>query len=196
MSKRAGGGGKKGHLGFVLLNFGTPIVFFWTYYVWGTKPAIAFAIGATLVQALIHLILRLKFSPFFIVASGFTVAFGAVDLLVQEPRFFRLGPFAENFLLGLAFLATLLTEKPIAAWFAAALPPAIQPDLSKIGKNYLRRLTQIWAIYFFVKAFLFLYLAFRVNLGQLIVLRSILGGGSLVLMFVGELFYRKRRWGF
>ncbi|MCM2276682.1 MAG: septation protein IspZ [Oligoflexia bacterium] len=178
--------------GWIVLNFSAPIGFFWTFRTFGPRPAILLAIVLTFAQALYHRIRGLRFSPFFLVASGFTIVFGSIDLLlVAHPRFFRFGPFAQNFLLGIAFLGTLLSRAPAIAWFAAALPRELRSDLDRVGNRYLHRVTLVWGLYFLLKAFLFLYLAFRVDLGVLILLRSVIGGGSLVLMFVGELAYRK-----
>lgn len=177
---------------FFFLNLATPLVFFFAFRYLGPKWAIAFAVAVTLVQVAAHVIHRLRFSPFFILSSGFTIVFGSVDLLVAEPRYYRLAPFAENFLLGILFFITLFTERPIISWFAQALPRVIKPDLSELHPNYLRRVTQVWTAYFFVKAFFFLWLAFQVDLAELIVLRSIVGGGSLIVLFFGEILYRRR----
>jgi uncharacterized membrane protein len=136
--------------------------------------------------------MRYKLSPFFLVASGFTVLFGGMDFFVKEPQFYRLAPFAENAVIGGVFAGTALIGRPIAVWFAQALPPSVRPDLTEDMAGYLRTLTWIWVAYFFAKAILFLYLAFHVDLGRLIVLRSLIGGLSLIVMFGGEIFYRKR----
>lgn len=176
---------------FFLLNLATPVVFFWTFRLAGAKPAIAFAIGVSALQTAFHLWLKARMSPFFMVASGFTVGFGLLDLVVTAPQFFRLQPFAQNLLVGLVFLFSALTRYPIVTWFAAALPPFVRPEMDEETSNYLRNVTWAWATYLLVKALIFLYLAFRVDLGSLILLRSVIGGGSLALMIVGEIIFRK-----
>lgn len=180
---------------FFLLNFATPVVFFWTFRVAGAKPAITFAVAVSLIQAAVHLALGIRFSPFFLVSSGFTVLFGALDLLGARigvpPKFFRFEPFARNFLIGLVFLLTLMTRHSLLGWFAAALPAPIRPVLGDSQSAYFRRLTWIWAFYFILKSFFFLWLAFQVDLGTLILLRSLIGGGTLWLLIVGEVAYRK-----
>jgi uncharacterized membrane protein len=179
-------------LEFVLKNFAAPIGFFFVFRAHGAKPAIALALGVTGLQLLLHWVLRAGLSPFFIVASGFTILFGVIDLLIATPRFFRLEPFVQNFIMGSVFLATLFTRMPIATWFATGLPERIRPRLdSPETRRYLRNVTVVWAAYFHVKGLLFLYLAFQVDLGELVLLRTIIGGGTLVLMFLGELTYRK-----
>lgn len=178
-------------LGFILLNFATPIAFFVLFQKSGAKSAITLAVGVTCAQLAVHGFRRIKISPFLIVASGFTLLFGTLDLFLNEPRYFRLEPFAQSFILSLVFAISSFTESPIAAWFASSLPASIRPDLGEETHRYLKRVTLAWAVYFFLKALFFLYLAFSVNLGELILLRSVLGGASLVAMFVGELVYRK-----
>ncbi len=178
-------------ISYVLINFAAPIVFYLAFHRLGPKPAIALAIGATGIQLGVHWVYRLSISPFFMVASGFTVSFGLIDLFIQSPRFFRLEPFAQNFLIATVLLFTYFARIPILAYFIRALPEALRPRVFNSTSRYLRKLTLIWAIYLYLKSILFLYLAFRVDLGALIVLRSVIGGGTLVLMFVGEMLYRK-----
>ena len=176
---------------FFVLNFATPVVFFWAFRAHGAKPAIAFAIGVTLLQVLAHWVRRIRFSPFFIIASGFTVLFGTMDLVVASPRFFRFEPFVHNLVVGAAFAVSLILRKPILAWFARELPEEVRPVAGAESERYLRRLTAVWSVYLLVKAFFFLYLALVVDLGTLIVLRSVIGGGTLWLLAAGEIVHRK-----
>ncbi len=185
---------------FILKNFAAPIVFYATFNVWGAKPAIASALGITLVVVAVHAVTRTKPSPFFLVASGFTLAFGAIDLVIETPQYFRFEPFAQNFLMGTIFLIMQLLRVPVAAWFMQGLPKFVQMELVVAGTDrphernhaYLRKLTWIWTGYMYVKAALFLWMAFQYDLGNLILLRSIFGGGSLGVLIVGEILYRKK----
>jgi intracellular septation protein A len=181
-------------ISFVLLNFGAPIAFFVVFQWAGAKPAIALAVAATLIQAIAHWVLSLPISPFYIVASGFTVGFGTIDLLIESPKFFRLEPFAQNFLIGVVFIVSLKTRISVLGWLVNGLPAAFRPKIEPEMAGYLRRLTFVWGIYLLLKAFVFLYLAFRVDLGNLILLRSLIGGGSLGLMIGVEIIYRKWFW--
>lgn len=192
MKNSAGGQqGWRDWLGFALLNFATPIVFFLVFRAAGAKPAISFAIVSTFLQVFAHWIYRQPFSPFFMVSSGFTVFFGSMDLVATSPRFFRLVPGVENFIIGSIFLGTVFTRRPIVAWFAASLPDRWRPNLGETALEYLKKVTAVWSLYFFLKGAVFLYVAFRVDLGQLIVFRAIFGSISFLLMFAGEYAYRK-----
>ncbi len=178
-------------ISFVLLNFGAPIAFFVVFQWAGAKPAIALAVVATLVQALAHWVFSQPISPFYVVASGFTVAFGIIDLVIDNPKFFRLEPFAQNLLIGLVFLISLKTKISVLGWLVNGIPVAFRPRIGPEMSGYLRRLTLIWGIYLIAKSLVFLYLALHVNLGELILLRSVIGGGSLGLLIMGEIIYRK-----
>ncbi len=176
---------------FIIKNFATPIAFIWMFRVDGAKPAIALAMGVTLVVLAGYALARQKPSPFFVVASFFTVLMGGVDLLVDSPRFFKLEPAVQNFLIGTVFLGSAILRAPIAAWFATALPVSVRPEVGEDSKEYLRKLTFVWAAYLYLKAVLFLYLAYQVDLGQLVLLRSVIGGLTLAVLLGGEIAYRK-----
>src|SRR5262249_43795026 len=158
---------------------------FVTYRLHGAKPAIALAIAATLVQVAVVLAKGKRLSPFFIVASGFTVLFGGVGPRVAHPLFFRFQPFVPTLIVGTGFLISVIWKLPLAEWFAAALPAMVRPRLDGSMRAYLSRLTLIWSLYFFVKSGLYLWLALRVDLGHLVLLRSLIGGATLALMFLG-----------
>jgi intracellular septation protein A len=179
-------------MGFFLRNFAAPFAFFIAFKLAGPKPAIALAIGITLLQILAHRIHGMRLSPFFYAATGLTLVFGALDLIVDSPRYFRLEPFVHNLLVGSVFLGSVLVDRPILGWFAESLPRRFRPSDAELEGGYLHRLTLVWAFYLLSKAFFFLWLALRVDLGELVVLRTVIGGGSLWLLLLGELFYRKR----
>lgn len=179
--------------GFFLLNFATPVAFFIMFQKEGAKPAIALALGVTLVQILVHLVYRIRFSPFFMVATAFTIVFGTTDLVIDRPRFYRLAPAAQNFVIATGFLAAVLGRVPVVEWFAHALPAVVRPDTeSREGRDYLRRLSWIWVGYLYGKSVLFFWLALVVDLGTLILLRAIIGGVTLWGLILGEIYYRKK----
>jgi intracellular septation protein A len=176
---------------YTFLNLATPIVFYLAFQLRGAKPAIAFALAVSVVQVIAHLYYRVRMTPLFIVATGFTVLFGTIDLVIHSPRFFRLEPFAQNFVVATVLWVSIFLRIPLAAWFLAGLPRKLRPDLAVLPDDYLKKLTFIWIAYLYVKSGIFLYLAYEVDLGELVILRSLIGGGTLFLMFVGEIVYRK-----
>jgi uncharacterized membrane protein len=179
-------------IGFIFKNFAAPVVFYVAFKLGGPKEAISFAVGVALIQVAVHLAFRWTFSPYFLLSSVFTMAFGGADLFVKAPRFFRLEPFAQNMTIALLFLGSLWTRRALVEILAESLPHSFRPVFHRDDVGYLRKLTWIWAGYFAVKAFFFLYLAFRIDLGSLYVSRVIFGNLSALLLLVGEVFYRKK----
>ncbi len=180
---------------FIAKNFLVPIAFLLLFQAVGAKPAIAAAVAITILQMIQGRRKGERISPFFAVASFFTVSFGSIDLFLASPRLFRLEPFFQNALMGVVFGASLIAQRPLIGWFAEALPARYQPDLGTEGLSYLKCVTWAWMIYFLAKSVLFLWLAFHVDLGKLVILRSLIGGSTLLLMVVGEIGFRRRRKG-
>jgi intracellular septation protein A len=179
-------------IGFILKNFATPVVFYVAFKFGGPKEAIAFAVGVALIQVAAHLAFRWSFSPYFLLSSVFTMVFGGADLFVKTPRFFRLEPFAQNMTIALLFMGSLWTRRALVEILAESLPISFRPVFHRDDLGYLRKLTWIWAGYFVLKAFFFLYLAFRIDLGSLYVSRVVFGNLSAVLLLLGEIIYRKK----
>lgn len=179
-------------VGFVFKNFAAPIAFLVTFYGVGEKPAIAVAVIIALIQLLFHLIFRWPITAFFGLATFFTLIFGGTDLLIASPRYFRLEGFAQNLCIGVLFLYTLKTHRSMIWRLAMAIPEEYRPALHREDERYLARLTLVWALYFILKAVAFLILAFEVDLGKLYVIRTTIGTGSAVLLFLGEILYRKK----
>lgn len=176
---------------FTAKNFLVPIVFYLLFKTFGAKPAIFVSVAAALIQSIGTRMAGRILSPFFVLASGFTVAFGTLDLLLPKPWFFRFEGFAQNVILAGIFSISLLCKIPLAEKFSQALPEKFRMDPSLRSQAYLRKLTWIWSGYFFAKGVFYFYLALRVDLGQLVIWRTLVGGGSLVLLFGGEILFRR-----
>jgi intracellular septation protein A len=185
-------------VGYVLLNFATPLVFYIAFYQWGSKPAIGYAVAVTLVQLLVHAFKKLTPSPLFLMASGFTVLFGSADLLLDDPKYYRLAPAVENMIIAILLWVTYLRGTPLIVYFIRALPKPFQEyfaDPSPDG-SYMMKVTVAWIIYLFLKAGMFLYLALQYDLGMFVLLRSVFGGLTLGLMLLGEWVYRTHYYSF
>ena len=171
-------------LAYFFLNLATPFTFYWTFHQWGPKAAIGFAVAVSILQALTHVIFRVRPSPLFIIASGFTCLFGGIDLWIKTPQFYRFEPFAQNLAVATFVLLATWARLPIAYEFIKALPRPLQPQLQASDAPPLKRLTWTWIVYLYLKAAFYLYLALRVDLADLILLRTLLGGGSMILMLL------------
>jgi intracellular septation protein A len=179
-------------LDFVAKNFAAPIVFYASFNIWGAKPAIASAVAISLILGAWFAAKRVRPSPIFLVASVFTVVFGAIDLVIATPTWFRFEPFAQNLIIGSIFLVLQLARVPVAAWFMTGYPKAFQMELTPANLAYLRGITWIWVAYLHAKAAAFYWMALHYDLDDLVVLRTVIGGGTLVLLIGGEILYRKR----
>ncbi len=178
-------------LTFALRNFIVPIVFFVTFRLAGPEPAIAFAVGVAVVQTGVFLRWRIPLNPFFIASSAFTVFFGGLDLVFGGARFYRLSPFFHNLVIGTVLFVSLFTRLSLMEWFAHGLPDRFRPKGGEIGRGYFRKMTLLWVVYFYLKSVFYLWLAFQVDLGELILLRSVIGNISFAIVFLGEIIYRK-----
>jgi intracellular septation protein A len=177
---------------FAVGNFFVPIAFFAAYHTLGARAAIGFAVGAVIIQAVLLRATRTKASPFFITAAFFTLLFGGADLLISDPRFYRFEPFAQNFVIGSVVLGSLFFKGSLLEVFANALPQPIRPAAGSIPSKYLRKLTAVWAGYFYAKAVFYLWLAQAVNLGSLMLIRALVGQVSFLTLIIVEIVLRKR----
>jgi intracellular septation protein A len=179
-------------LEFIGKNFLPPIVFYATFRMAGAKAAIAFAVLTVALQTAVMWLKRIPHSPFFIVSSSFTILFGGLDLVVRTPQYFRLEPGAQSIAIGLILLVTAFTRVTLLEWFTTGLPPRFRPAPGEIDRAYYRGFTLVLSAYFFLKAAIYLYLAFQVDLGSLILFRSVFGAVSLALLVLGELLWRRK----
>ncbi len=178
---------------YFFLNLATPVTFYWAFHEWGPKAAIGFAVGVSILQLLTHVVFRVRPSPIFIFASGFTVVFGGIDLWIKTPQFYRFEPFAQNFGVATFFLFATWAGLPLAYEVAKALPKPVQPKFRTPDDPALKRLTWIWIVYLYLKSGFYLFLAFRVDLANLILLRTLIGGGSMAVMILAVPFNLLRK---
>jgi intracellular septation protein A len=195
-------------LQFLLRNFAAPAVFIIVLRIVGPRPAIASAVAATVAEIAWARLTRRSLSPIFLVASGFTILFGTIDMSLASPRFFRLEPFIHNVILAGAALGLAFAPVEALRGFADALPQGVRPEEREFAgqpevaarpqsaraalEDYLRKLALVWSAYFLAKSLFFLELSKRVDLGQLVALRTLIGGSTLVLMVGAEILYRKK----
>ena len=168
-------------LRFALAEFG-PLLAFWALLLaFGLKPAIAGSLAAILAGAAWKLWRREGFTRLYLVVSGLTLAFGAVDLCVATPFLLVYEAPITNVLTGAAFVFGAYGETPMLMEVARARPGAEVPETDE-SRRFFRLFTLLWAAYFFLKAAFYLWLAAVLPLTQALALRSLLGGISLGLM--------------
>jgi intracellular septation protein A len=184
---------------FALAEFGPLIVFWLLALAFGVKPAILGSIVFIIADAVWRWRKALKFTRLYLLVSALTLVFGFVDLVATSPFMLKYEAAVSNVVTGIAFVVGALGEKPI-----------IQEVAEQRGENFVandeirtffRLFTLVWAAYFFLKAFLFAWMAWTMPMLEAMALRSAIGGVSLGLMIAisvtqgRRLFFLCRRFG-
>jgi intracellular septation protein A len=184
---------------FALAEFGPLIVFWLLALAFGVKPAILGSIVFIIADAVWRWRTGLKFTRLYLLVSALTLVFGFVDLVATSPFMLKYEAAVSNVVTGVAFVVGALGEKPI-----------IQEVAEQRGENFVandeirtffRLFTLAWAAYFFLKAFLFAWMAWTMPMLEAMALRSAIGGVSLGLMIAisvtqgRRLFFLCRRFG-
>jgi intracellular septation protein A len=174
-------------------NFLVPIFFFVAFRLGGAKPAIMIALAVTVGQILFFKIRRMPLSPIFISLSALTLVSGLADLAMTEPRYFKYSPAAQNFFIAMLLSGAIAIKFPVAEWFARGLPKRLQPNLAELPKSYPRNVTVLFIFYFLIKGGVYLYLSYKVDLGELVLLRTVVGPVSFALILLTEHMIRKKK---
>src|SRR5271156_5708410 len=165
---------------FALAEFGPLIVFWLLALTLGVKPAILGSIVFIVADAVWRWRKGLKFTRLYLLVSALTLIFGFVDLISTSPFMLKYEAAVSNVVTGIAFVVGALGEKPI-----------IQEVAEQRGESFVatdeiraffRLFTLVWATYFFLKAILFVWMAWTMPMLEAMALRSAIGGVSLGLM--------------
>ena len=162
------------------------------------KPAILGSIVFIVADAVWRWRKGLKFTRLYLRVSALTLIFGFVDRISTSPFMLKYEAAVSNVVTRVAFIVGALGEKPI-----------IQEVAEQRGESFVatdeiraffRLFTLVWAAYFFLKAVLFLWMAWTLQM-EAMALRSAIGGVSLGLMIAisitqgRRLFFLCRRFG-
>jgi intracellular septation protein A len=184
---------------FALAEFGPLIVFWLVALTLGVKAAILGSIVFILADAVWRWRKGLAFTRLYLLVSALTLTFGFVDLVSTSPFMLKYEAAVSNIATGIAFVVGALGEKPILQEVAE------QRGASFVATNeiraFFRLFTLAWAAYFFLKAALFLWMAWTMPMLEAMALRSAIGGVTLGLMIAvsttqgRRLFFLCRRFG-
>jgi|SRR5580658_2849779 len=169
-------------LSFVLWEFGPLVVLLALSAAFGLKVAIAGTIAFVIVDALRRLWLHIPFTRIYLLSSGLAIIFGTIDLLSQTPFMLKYEAVITNVATGIAFVVGARGDKPMLQEIAEQRRQAF-PDRPDV-RYFFRLFTLLWAVYFFVKAAVYLWLGAILPLQRAIVLRSVIGSISLGLMIL------------
>lgn len=178
-------------LGWVLQSFGPLVSFYVILKIWGLLPAIVtgLVIGAALVA--FEIWRERKVSTLTLFTALSVAVFGALDLKFQTGFFIKLEPALGNVVTGLFFLGTVVAGQPLICEIAEKQGEA----LTARARAYLRKLTIVWGLFFFVRAAGYVWMAYHLTLERALVIRGILGPVSFGALFALELGYRSLRHG-
>jgi intracellular septation protein A len=165
----------------------------------GVKPAIAGSITFIIADAVWRWRKGLKFTRLYLLVSALTLIFGFVDLVSTSPFLLKYEAAVSNVATGFAFVVGALGEKPIIQ--EAAEHRGESFVATDETRTFFRLFTLVWAAYFFIKAILFVWMAWTMPMLEAMALRSAIGGVSLGLMITisvthgRRLFFLCRRFG-
>jgi intracellular septation protein A len=184
---------------FALAAFGPLIVFWLLALTLGVKAAILGSIVFILVDAIWRWRKGLAFTRLYLLVSALTLTFGFVDLVSTSPFMLKYEAAVSNIATGIAFVVGALGEKPILQEVAEQRGESFV--VTNEIRAFFRLFTLVWAAYFFLKAALFLWMAWTMPMLEAMALRSAIGGVSLGLMIAvsttqgRRLFFLCRRFG-
>ena len=167
----------------ILLEIG-PLAVFWIL-LWTVDLKIAIGIGVVLLlaDAAFRYWRGMPITKLYILSGGLTVFFGAIDLWAQTPFMLKY----EDVITSLVIAAVLgwgaRGEKAmIQGMVEQQHPGAIEdsPDLRRFFKLF----TLLWALYFLLKAAVYLWLGVILPMEQALTVRPIVGTVSLGAMML------------
>lgn len=183
---------KAGFARFLAESFG-PLVVFWVLeHTLGLLAAIISSIACGVVLVVLQVVRDKAVSPFTAFVAASVAIFGALDLKYQTGFFVKLEPALGNTITGIFFLSTVAFGKPIIRELAEKQRGSKLPDRAS---GYLRSLTIVWGFFFFVRAALYVWMAFKLTLDQALAVRAIASPVSFCAMIFGEMGVRWLRWG-
>ena len=173
----------KQNINLMLLSFAPLIAFYGCEHFFGLKMAIAATVAVTIAEIIYRKIRKEDPGAFFYFIAFTTIIFGLIDVYSSNTSFFKFEPALTNFVTGVYFAWGTWKPKPLMVEFAekaGKLPNPMPPGFLE----YIRIMSWIWVVYFFVKAFAYLYLAGKpeTNTMQMMLIRTVAGNVSMFVL--------------
>ncbi len=166
---------------FVVFELG-PVVTFWILSAaFDVKVAILGSVLFIVVDAAWRLTRRRGFTRLYLLTSGLTLVFGAVDLMSATPFMLKYEAAVTNVATGIAFVFGALGEKSLIQEVAEKRQGSALPSGAEV-RRFFQLFTLFWAGYFFVKAAFYLWTAWTFPLAEAMAIRSAVGGASIAAM--------------
>jgi intracellular septation protein A len=172
-----------GALRWVIAEFG-PLVVFWALDIGvGLKAAIAGSLLFILGDSIWRWLRGVKFTRLYVLISGLTLVFGAIDLLSATPFMLKYEAVITNVVTGVAFVVGSRGPRPIIQELAEQRQGAPYPDRPDLTR-FFQIFTLLWAAYFFLKAGFYLAVGQMMPMVQAMAIRSVVGSASLAVMML------------
>jgi uncharacterized membrane protein len=170
-------------VGWVIAGFGPLIAFWGLDLAFSLKAAIAGSVVFIFGDSLWRWWRGLEFTRLYMLICGLTVGFGAIDLVSETPFMLKYEAVITNIVIGVICVAGARGSRPIVLEIAEQQhgePFQQRPSIIRFYQIF----TLIWAVYFFVKAGLYLIIGQMMPMTQAMAVRSVFGTLSMVLMMV------------
>jgi intracellular septation protein A len=166
---------------FVASEFGPLLIFWILVLTLGVKAAIAGSIVFIVLDAIWRRRRGIPFTRLYLLTSGLTLAFGAIDLMSARPFMLKYESVITNLATSAAFAIGAFGAKPLIQEVAEQREGKPFPGGAEV-RRFFQIFTLFWAAYFLAKAALYFWLAWTMPLTEAMALRSVLGGASLGVM--------------
>jgi len=166
---------------FAAREFGPLIVFLVVSAWFGVKLAIALTVLTVVFDSAWRWRRGESFTRLYLLVSGLTLVFGAVDLYAASPFMLKYEAVITNFATGITFAIGAFGKKPMLQEMAEQRAVSPIPLTSEV-RRFFQLFTLLWAVYFFAKAALYAWLGWIMPLTEAIALRSLIGSASLALL--------------
>jgi intracellular septation protein A len=171
---------------FILETFGPLIVFYAFEHLAGLVPAILATTVVALALVILQAVRDKKVSPFTAFIAASVIGFGILDLRYQTGFFIKIEPALGNAATGLFFLGSVLIGRPLLIELAER---SIGKNVDK-ARGYLTLWTVLWSVFFFVRAAVYVWMAYEMSIDGALLVRGIVGPASFLGMFGIEMAVR------
>ncbi|HEY1956596.1 MAG TPA: VC0807 family protein [Polyangiaceae bacterium] len=179
---------RAGVVRFVLESFGPLIVFVALEHAVSLLAAIISSIVTGAILVGLQISRDKKISPFTAYVAASVAVFGVLDLKYQTGFFVKIEPALGNVVTGLFFLGTVAVGRPLIVELAQKQSPE---PFTERRIRYLRTLTIVWGIFFFMRASAYVWMAYHLSIDQALAVRSVAGPVSFGVLIIGEMGVRR-----
>jgi intracellular septation protein A len=172
---------------FVIESFGPLIIFYVCEHSYGLLAAIISGIVTGAILVGIQITRERKISPFTAFVAASVVVFGAVDLKYRTGFAVKIEPALGNVITGIFFIGTAVFGRPLVN---ELLEKQLGKPLDPALRNYFRDYTIALGFYMFVRAGVFVWMAYNLTLDQVLFVRGTALPLSFVVPIVGEMLVR------